>query len=152
MTMPSLTTVLPPPPPRGASSRFIGTAQETFDRRASFRRAADAFQPDRPRQTDERTPAGARRRITDHETPQTDTGRGRRASDTGAPAGLHLKLNTTPEFVRHSTPFVAQAIGQERGTISITPRGVNTGAAAYDAGVARVDSFFSVIEPISVYA
>jgi hypothetical protein len=95
---------------------------------------------------------GARRRFTDHDPPPARSGHGRRATDHGTFAGLHLKLNTAPEFVRHSTPFVAQAIGQERGTINVTPRGANSGTAAYDAGVARVDSFFSVIEPISVYA
>jgi hypothetical protein len=152
MTLPSLTTVLPPPPSRGAPPRFVGFAQETFDRRAGFRRAADAFQPDRPRPAEERAPMGARRRFTDHDPPPARSGHGRRATDHGTFAGLHLKLNTAPEFVRHSTPFVAQAIGQERGTINVTPRGANSGTAAYDAGVARVDSFFSVIEPISVYA
>ncbi len=152
MTLPSLTTVLPPPPSRGAPPRFVGFAQETFDRRAGFRRAADAFQPDRPRPAEERAPMGARRRFTDHDPPPARSGHGRRATDHGTFAGLHLKLNTAPEFVRHSTPFVAQAIGQERGTINVTPRGANSGTAAYDAGVARVDSFFSLIEPISVYA
>ena len=64
---------------------------------------------------------------------------------------IHLKVSSTPEFVIHSTPFVAQAIGQERGTINLVPRSLNSGTAAYDVGIARVESFFSVIEPISVY-
>ena len=152
MSLPSLTSVLPPPR-RGTPPRFIGNAQETYDRRANFRRAADAFQTDRSRSADQRAPATtARRRLSDNEAAQPRTDQGRRATDAGTPAGLHLKVSAAPESVRHSTPFVAQAISQERGTINVTPRNVSSGAAAYDAGVARVDSFFSVIEPISVYA
>ena len=152
MNLPSLTSA-PPPPRRGTPLRFIGNAQETYDRRANFRRAADAFQTDRSRRADQRAPStNSRRRLSDNEASQPRTGYGRRATDTGTPAGLHLNVNAGPQSVRHSTPFVAQAIGQERDTINVTPRNVGSGAAAYDAGVARVDSFFSVIEPISVYA
>jgi hypothetical protein len=152
MSLPSLTSVLPPPR-RGTTPRFIGNAQETYDRRANFRRAADAFQTDRSRSTEQRAPsANNRRRLGDYDATQASTGHGRRATDAGTPVGLHLKVSAAPESVRHSTPFVAQAIGQERGTINVTPRNVSSGTAAYDAGVARVDSFFSVIEPISVYA
>jgi hypothetical protein len=152
MNLPSLTSVLPPPR-RGEPPRFVGNAQETFDRRANFRRAADSFQTERARRPDERGGSSLdARRAGDQEPAQARTARGRRATDTGTPAGLHLKLNAAPELVRHSTQFVAQAIGQERGTIGMTPRSVGAGTTAYDAGVARVDSFFSVIEPISVYA
>ena len=151
MSLPSLTSVLGPPR-LGAPPRFIGNSQETYDRRAHFRRAADAFQTERSQSTDQRVPSQrARRHAADNEAPQTNTGHGRRTTDAGTPVGLHLKVSSAPEFVRHSTPFVAQAIGQEHGTINLVPRILNSGTAAYDAGVARVDSFFSVIEPISVY-
>ncbi|MEQ8246393.1 MAG: hypothetical protein RID42_01800 [Alphaproteobacteria bacterium] len=152
MSLQGLMSVLPPPR-RGEPSGFIGNPQETFDRRAGWRRATDAFENHRanraPRQD---APSGdPRRRIGDRHDPQTRPG-GRRIGDSAASGGLHLKLPTAPEYVRHSSPFVAQAIGQERGTIMPPPRGTATGTAAYDAVSARIDSFFSVIEPISVYA
>jgi hypothetical protein len=151
MSLPSLTSVLGSPR-RGTPPRFIGYAQENYDRRANFRRAADTFQTEPSRRTDQRAPTQkARRRAADNEASQTNTGHSRRTTDAGTPVGLHLKVSSAPEFVRHSTPFVAQAIGQERGTINVVPRNLNLGTAAYDAGIARVDSFFSVIEPISVY-
>ena len=151
MNLPSLTNVLGSPH-RRMPPRFIGNAQETYDRRTNFRRAADAFQTDRSRSTDQRASSQKARRSTDdNEASHTNTGYGRRATDVRMPAGLHLKVSSTPEFVVHSTPFVAQAIGQERGTISLVSRNLNSGTAAYDVGIARVESLFSVIEPISVY-
>ena len=151
MSLPSLTSVLGSPR-HDTPPRFIGNAQETYDRRADFRRAADAFQADRSPSTDQRVPSQKTRRgAADNEAPKTNTGYGRRTTGAGTPVGLHLKVSNAPEVVRHSTPFVAQAIDQERGTINVV-RDLNSGTAAYDAGIARVDSFFSVIEPISVYA
>lgn len=155
MSLQGLTTILPPPR-RADSGEFIGKAQETYDRRAAFRRASDTFVQDRTRGLQERfTDNAFRGRRADDAAEQPAQSRtGRRATDQAATAGLHLKLPGLPEFVRHSTPFVAQAIGQEHGVIDQTSaRRAETGAAAaYDAGVARVDSFFSVVEPIEVYA
>ena len=152
MSLQGLMSVLPPPR-RGEPSGFVGTPQETVDRRAGWRRATDAFENHRARRArGQDTAAGdPRPRINERPEPQTRAG-GRRTGDSTATSGLHLKVPAAPEFVRHSTPFVAQAIGQERGTINQPPRGTTTGTAAYDAVSARIDSFFSVIEPISVYA
>ena len=154
MSLQGLMNVLQPPR-RGEAPRFVGNAQETYDRRAGWRRATDSFENSRlgrlGRPDAQSTPLGdPGRRIGDERDAQPRAGRSRRTGD--APAGLHLKLPGAPEFVRHSTPFVAQAIGQDRGTISQAPRRATAGTAAYDAVTARVDSFFSVIEPISVYA
>ncbi len=153
MSLQGLMNVLPPPR-RGEAPRFVGNAQETYDRRAGWRRATDTFENTRLGRPDaQNTPLGdPRRRIDDERAAQPRAARGRRTGDTGAAAGLHLKLPGAPELVRHSTPFVAQAIGQDRGAISQAPRRATAGTAAYDAVSARVDSFFSVIEPISVYA
>lgn len=154
MSLQGLTTVLPPPR-RGEAPGFIGSAQETYDRRTAFRRAGDAFEQQRLRHTDDRgrMPQADDRRRPVSDEPQTGLRAGRRATDRNVPGGLHLKLAGHPEFVRHSTPFVAQAIGQERGVIEqVRQRGLGGGTAAYDAGIARVDSFFNAIEPIEVYA
>ncbi len=154
MSLQGLTTILPPPRRHDAAG-FAGNTQEIYDRRAAFRRVSDAFHQSALRRGEDRAPQYARDEA-DRRTPVGDNGEirrtGRRAGDRATAAGLHLKLPTTPEFVRHSTPFVAQAIGQDRGAIDQRSGGLSRVAAAYEAGVARVDSFFSVIEPIEVYA
>lgn len=154
MSLQGLTTILPPPR-RGNSGGFVGNAQETFDRRAAFRRLSDAFAQKRARATDEgfQHPAFRGRRAEDAVADPGQSRAGRRAGDRATNAGLHLKLPGLPEFVRHSTPFVAQAIGQDRGAIDQRASRSEQGAtAAYAAGIARVNSFFSAVEPVEVFA
>ena len=66
--------------------------------------------------------------------------------------GLHIAADPYPERVQHSTPFVAQVIGQ-----TIAPGGalaeadLSAGVAAYDGAAARTESYFGAHAPVEFH-
>jgi len=67
--------------------------------------------------------------------------------------GLHISADPYPERVQHSTPFVAQVIGQAIGqTIAgagaLAEADLSAGVAAYDGAAARTESYFGAHAPV----
>lgn len=63
--------------------------------------------------------------------------------------GLHIAADPYPERVQHSTPFVAQVIGQAVARPGALPEAdLNAGVAAYDGAAARTESYFGAHAPV----
>lgn len=63
--------------------------------------------------------------------------------------GLHIAADPYPERVQHSTPFVAQVIGQTiAGTGALAEADLTAGVAAYDGAAARTESYFGAHAPV----
>lgn len=62
--------------------------------------------------------------------------------------GLHIAA-AYPERVQHSTPFVAQVIGQTTARAGpLSESDLNAGVAAYDGAAARTESYFGAHAPV----
>lgn len=63
--------------------------------------------------------------------------------------GLHIAADPYPERVQHSSPFIAQVIGQTVGHASSATGEIrNEGITAYDGAVARTESYFGAYDPV----
>ncbi len=65
--------------------------------------------------------------------------------------GIHLAASPFPERVQHSSPFVAQLIGQQFGD-GEESGALDEGLAAYDGAVALSQSFFGAYAPVELVA
>ena len=88
------------------------------------------------------------RRRTDSRRPANDrSDRGGRSAP--GEFGLHIAADPYPERVQHSTPFVAQVIGQAIvHTGASAEADLNAGVAAYDGAAARTESYFGAHAPV----
>ncbi len=148
------------PPSAGlAANALVPTpSYEELDRRAR------GGVIDRTIEDSERPGARLRRRRED----LLDLFERRRPSELGGPAndkfqsarrsgsgefGLHVAADPYPERVQHSTPFVAQLIGQSAAQAGISAEAtLNAGVAAYDGAAARTESYFGAHAPVEFHA
>ncbi len=160
----AISQVLPFPPVKPASAGFAANAlvptpsYEELDRQARGgviqRTIEDSERPgarlrrrredlrdvfDRPRPADSRRPANDRLE------------RGGRTAP--GEFGLHIAADPYPERVQHSTPFVAQLIGQSAAQADISAEAtLNAGVAAYEGAAARTESYFGAHAPVEFHA
>lgn len=88
------------------------------------------------------------RRHPDSRRPANDSSEGSGRTTTGE-FGLHIAANPYPERVQHSTPFVAQVIGQTVADAgSFTETNLHAGVTAYDGAAARTESYFGAHAPV----
>ncbi|MCH8110913.1 MAG: hypothetical protein IH905_02990 [Proteobacteria bacterium] len=117
----------------GVTLRAIETSERTGARLR--RRREDLREVSERRRSEPRRPANDR-----------SEGRGRTAP---VEFGLHIAADPYPERVQHSTPFVAQVIGQAVARAGALPEAdLNAGVAAYDGAAARTESYFGAHAPV----
>lgn len=159
----AISQVLPFPPVKPASAGFAANAlvptpsYEELDRQARGgviqRTIEDSERPGaRLRRRREDLREVFERRRSDSRRPANDRlERGGRTAP--GEFGLHIAADPYPERVQHSTPFVAQVIGQtvaHAGAFAETD--LNAGVAAYDGAAARTESYFGAHAPVEFHA
>ena len=148
--------VKPPSPGLAANALVHAPSYEELDRQARGGVTLRAIE------TSERPGARLRRRREDlrevserrrSESRRPANDRPERRSRTAGEFGMHIAADPYPERVQHSTPFVAQVIGQ-----AIAPAGalaeadLNAGVTAYDGAAARNQSYFGAFAPVEISA
>lgn len=92
-----------------------------------------------------------RRRSGESGGPANDKFQSARRSGSGE-FGLHIAADPHPERVQHSTPFVAQLIGQSAAQAGISAgAALNAGVAAYDGAAARAETYFGAHAPVEFH-
>ena len=143
--------VKPPSPGLASNALVLAPSYEELDRQARGGVTLRAIE------TSERTGARLRRRREDlREVSERRRSEPRRpANDRSerrgrtAPGEFGLHIAAYPERVQHSTPFVAQVIGQAVARPGALPEAdLNAGVAAYDGAAARTESYFGAHAPV----
>lgn len=155
MALDAVTAYLPPPPSQTQAGPMLaaGISFDTLDRQARgaihFRSLGEP-EPIEPRL---RRRGSAGRGTADLDNPANDrrdggTGRSRRRE-----FGLHFGINPFPEWVLHSSAFVAQLIAQQFSPGAGLPQlSSEEGASAYGLATARTESFFGQFQPVEFAA
>lgn len=161
----AISQVLPFPPVKPPSTGITTNALVLAPSFEEFEREQRGSVTLRAIESSQRTGARLRRRredirdVSDHrpETRRPANPRTERRADTpSGEFGLHIAAAPYPERVQHSTPFVAQVIGQATGQAigqagALAEAELNAGVAAYDGAAARTESYFGAHAPVEFH-